>query len=1076
MLINPLSRPLDLVGDKEINLIRNEVHKVTDASDRIFVPVYGPFYYESLEIVNTVTGKKLRKGEDYKALHLLNEISTISTKEVYAVIYLTKQELSEVSIQYRVPGGKYTDLSELYIDMIKNYGGYRKPIYWSEILNLPDESPVVPHKHDIMDLINVGDLVDALDLVINAIYSQDFENWLNIYVYLETKLKELDTYKKNIIANLEVRMNSLLIAASPNPKEYWCFDGVVNPNTEYTFGTWERRGDYLLYGQMPNETNKLSSFDAPDGVGLLARKISLWQFIKTTDNVTHKLIANKTSLVEGGSVTFTLTTNGAVGGEVYRYKLTGVVESTGDLVLNSSGIATLTVNVPVDNNTNIDRSLTMTLVDRPYIYTEVKITDGVKSGVYRIGFYKDQYGLLETKTVNEGDIGYIVIQTTNVVDGTVLNLFYNGNLDTVNDVINRLPSTVIVYDNIASIEVKVKADKITDGDKYLRVGISVDNIVLPSVATLFYVRDTSKTPSANLYWANTPTSTIPLLSASEGNLVYLVLETENIPTNTNVTLTWGGSTTAHDFIESLPSSTKVTGNRVIIPLNIKTDNLTEGLEILDVTVKIGTDISLSTSLMVEDTSRNDNIDVRFSSNSIGTNNLSTTNEGSSIYLVIKTEDIPIQGELKLRWSGTANAEDFLTELPDTITIKNNFGYINLLIKADSVTEGYELLLLSVLSNTDQLLATQSLTIIDSSTAPTYQISFTDTPNSNSTIISTNEGSVVYAVVKTTQVPDGTVMFVETLINGKVATYANGDVLEDVPRTVVINAGIGYVPIKIRMDERKDGDNDLIVRLRKDSSNSEIITTNKIIVKDTSVVPTYNLKWSASYDNVVDISSATAGQTIYAHIQTTSIAPGTALYLEYGNAGIGNEPSNAEFLQAHSSSILPRIVRIDGEGKAIVAIDISRTLLGNAALVLRLSVSRDSSNATYILSKTISITKPTYTLSFASNQAGSTAITSTKEGALVYAVLRTTNVPNNTVFDIKVRIGNENATVLNGDVSVNVPNTLTIVNNLGVVPINIVKDTIVEGIEQLDFHVLYDHMGKDEEEIYFATKSINVSES
>jgi hypothetical protein len=374
------------------------------------------------------------------------------------------------------------------------------------------------------------------------------------------------------------------------------------------------------------------------------------------------------------------------------------------------------------------------------------------------------------------------------------------------------------------------------------------------------------------------------------------------------------------------------------------------------------------------------------------------------------------------------------------------------------------------------LATQSLTIVDTSTAPTYEVLFSGTSGKVTPISEATESDVVYGVIKTTQIPDNTIMFVETMIGDQLATYANGDVLMDVAKTVVIDAGYAYYPIHLRMDERKGGDKLLTIRLRTDSPDADILTTNQIMVKDTSVIPTYTLQWSSTYDKVTTIGSALAGQTIYAHVKTTSIAPGTALYLEYGQAGIGGTNLPDDFLQAHSSDVLPRIARIDGEGLAVVPINISKTLIGNVALNLRLSLSRVVSNATHVITSVIPIIKPTYTLSFASNPSGTTTITSATEGQRIHAVLRTTNVPNNTVFDVHVRIGNEVALASNKDVTTNVATKLTVVNNIGTIPIIIANDGGGEGTEQIDFHILYDHMSKDEETIYFATQTINLLES
>ena len=125
-----------------------------------------------------------------------------------------------------------------------------------------------------------------------------------------------------------------------------------------------------------------------------------------------------------------------------------------------------------------------------------------------------------------------------------------------------------------------------------------------------------------------------------------------------------------------------------------------------------------------DTSKGSGIDIRYSSNSIGTNSLVSVKEGDTCYLVIRTDNDSFNGLLNLVWAGSATADDFLSELPVTIDIKNGYGFIKILVNPDETTEGNETLSVRVLKpNTSELLATQSVNIIDTSTSPTYSISF-----------------------------------------------------------------------------------------------------------------------------------------------------------------------------------------------------------------------------------------------------------------------------------------------------------------------------------------------------------------
>lgn len=1074
MLINPLSRPLDLIGDKAVNYIQDERRSIVNVDDRIFVPVYGPFYADSLEILDVTTGKVLKKNKDYQLLHLIKEATDASAKSVYAVIMITKQTITDIRYSYRVIGGRYSDLSGLYKDTIKLYANYKRPVFFTEITGLPNEFPPVPHTHHLFDLNGLGELVNALDLVINAIHSKDFQNWINVYTYLNAKIKDFNTYSKQVFSEIQESMNALIIKCGPFVGEYWAFANNVNPNTEYPFGDWERKGNYLLSGQMANDPSPLGSYEIASGYGLQAKCVAWWKFVKQRSNVSFKLTSNKDTINEGESVTFTLAvTGGVTGGENYKYTIGGVINQTGDFVINSSGLASLTITVPVDSNTNTIRNLNIKLTDYPFVYKDVEIIDVVKDGTYSIGFYKDQYGLVPTSAIDEGEYGYVVVKTTGIPNGTILQVITNGTV-TNDDLYNPIPPTLTVNDNLAIIEIHPKLDFLTEGTEYLRVGVSSNNVVVPDVSTFFYIRDTSKTVTMDVYFANTTTSISELLETNEGSTIYLIIKTTNVLDNQPVLLQWSGSVDNSDFTNALPTSVNVINNSAVIPITVKLDETTEGVEILDVNVSLSTVFNMDKSIMLMDTSKGSGIDIRYSSNSIGTNSLVSVKEGDICYLVIRTDNDSFNGLLNLVWAGSATADDFLSELPVTIDIKNGYGFIKILVNPDETTEGNETLSVRVLKpNTSELLATQSVNIIDTSTSPTYSISFVNEQYQN--ITQTNEGDSIYALVETTQIVDGTVYYVQTLISDKEATSINNDVIDNVPTTIVIRDGKALLPINLKKNETINGDRNIQVRLKEGSINGNIIISGQLLLKDTSVVPTYTARWSSSFNTINNITSASAGQTIYLHIKTTSLATATPIYLEYGGAGLGQANLPNDFLQAHSSELLPRIVRVDSSGNAVVPIVISKTLLGNEALVIRLSLSRNASNVAPFLTSTLNLTKPTYALSFASNQAGSTTISTTKEGNTIYGVLRTTNVPNNTTFDIKVRIGNEDATVKNKDVTEEITRSITVINNIATFPIKLAKDNIVEGTEQLDFHLLYDYIAKDEVDTTFATATIPVTE-
>ena len=1077
MLINPLPLPLDLVGDKETNYIANESHDIVSGADRIFVPARGPFYTGTLVVRDKTTSRLLVPNVDYKSLHLIKEVSTISGKEVCAALYITKKEISGVTIEYRVPGGKYTELSGLYIELINNYGNTRKNVKWDQILGLPVKYPTVPHTHHYLDIRDIGEAVSAADLIINAIYSRDFDKYLELYEYVNTKVAELNTYKAGKFAEIEEAGNRILAKASPYPKEFWLWRRAVDPNVEHPFGTWERRGDYLLYGQMANGNNRFGTFSVKSGPGLVAEKVSLWQYMSHNQALSHSITANRTYVDEGQSITFTLTVTGVPAGTVLPYKLSGAMTGTGEFVTNAAGIATVTITTPVDNNTTGTKTLRMALANKEYIFKEVGVNDVVKGSKFSIALYSDQGGITNIGSVTEGSTAYIVVKTTAIPNGTIMSMIYGGNI--VNDdLVVPLPDTVTINNNKAVIEISPKANQRTDGTRYISVGGSLDNYIIPSAATIVYVRDTSKDINGDVIWSNTDTGTSGIMSVSEGGSAYLVINTYNVSAGTPITLRWSGGTDASDFASSLPTSINASATgKTALQISPKMDNVNEGIELLTVEVLVGTFSIGEATIMIDDTNSDSSLNIRFSTNSLGTNNTTEVKEGTGIYLVATTEDIPDLGFLRLEWVGTTNDDDFLTALPTEMPIKENNGYVNILINPDNLTEGTETLTVIIRSENNVILGTRSIAILDTSTTPTYEIIMSKTNNvSTATHASSfNEGDILYAIIKTTQVPDGTTVYLDTLIGGVAATTVNRDVLYDVPKYITINDGHAIVDVHLSKDERADGVKNITMRLKEGGPNGELLATKTSNIADTSVVPTYSVRWTRDNNGSVNATSATAGQTVYAQISTTSLAAGTVIYLEYGGAGLGVDNVASDFLQKHSSTMLPRLVRVDSAGKATVPIVISKTLLGTVDLNLRLSLFRNAARTQSVHTSNLVVTKATYNITFSTNSNGTNPITTAREGQTIYAIIKTTNVPNNTIFDMHTRIGDEVARASNNDVTETVGTTVKIVNNIGSLPIKLKSDNVREGVEQLDVHILYDHMNKDTEMVYFATNTINITE-
>lgn len=169
---NPVFRyPLDLTGVNHNNLVSNEMHILpTNVQNRAILPSYGPYYTESLIVKDNVTGDILDKGIHYENLHLLEEATIRTGKEVCEVIIIKDISVSnEIIITYQTIGGLYQRTSDAILQLYNAVMNDNRPVHWSNIINKPLGYPPSLHKHLFQDVVGFEPLIVQLERLSNAI-------------------------------------------------------------------------------------------------------------------------------------------------------------------------------------------------------------------------------------------------------------------------------------------------------------------------------------------------------------------------------------------------------------------------------------------------------------------------------------------------------------------------------------------------------------------------------------------------------------------------------------------------------------------------------------------------------------------------------------------------------------------------------------------------------------------------------------------------------------------------------------------------------------------------------------------
>lgn len=203
MPTTPSGYPLDLQGNNPANFIIDELHTFNTASERLFVPMGGPFYRIDFEIRNSVTNQLLLPNTDYKVVHLQKDATILSGKNVNAGVYVHNTNIPSVRINYRIIGGRYADtvdtIRQLFLD---NPPTNADTIPWDHVFGAPAQMPPVEHLHDMLETYGYGNLITVLEQLRVALISGDGPAIDAIYRYVEITLTNSGFLTEQDVLNL----------------------------------------------------------------------------------------------------------------------------------------------------------------------------------------------------------------------------------------------------------------------------------------------------------------------------------------------------------------------------------------------------------------------------------------------------------------------------------------------------------------------------------------------------------------------------------------------------------------------------------------------------------------------------------------------------------------------------------------------------------------------------------------------------------------------------------------------------------------------------------------------------------
>lgn len=182
---------LDSTGNNPDNLVSNESHILDNRPNRVVIPHNGPFFKDSLIVLDSNNSRILTKDIEYSCVQLCKEPTLVFGLPIYSVVLITTTNVSSnVTINYQCLGGQYqidmTNLLDSYINAVNS----NTPIDWINVLNKPEQYPPTIHNHLLMDVYGWENIVYGLERLTNAVRLSNVPEYEALIQYINQKIGE----------------------------------------------------------------------------------------------------------------------------------------------------------------------------------------------------------------------------------------------------------------------------------------------------------------------------------------------------------------------------------------------------------------------------------------------------------------------------------------------------------------------------------------------------------------------------------------------------------------------------------------------------------------------------------------------------------------------------------------------------------------------------------------------------------------------------------------------------------------------------------------------------------------------
>lgn len=245
--------PLDPTGVNPDNAVIGEEHSLTVGSMyRALAPKYGPYFTDSLVIFDKATNQRLVRNTHYSCVELLQEATLKYGKEINQLILITDQNVSNtVSVDYQSLGGNYIYDASAIVNMYETAMNDQRDVDWANVNNKPFEFTPTLHNHLLRDVYGWEYMVIALERIRNAIVLSDVPEFEALIEWVKQRVKSSATLA-DIDAGLPV-------------DKFMTYEGFLYALDKHNFNTYNLEPNKTTIQQGTSVSFVLTSTNVPTG-------------------------------------------------------------------------------------------------------------------------------------------------------------------------------------------------------------------------------------------------------------------------------------------------------------------------------------------------------------------------------------------------------------------------------------------------------------------------------------------------------------------------------------------------------------------------------------------------------------------------------------------------------------------------------------------------------------------------------------------------------------------------------------------------------------------------------------------